>query len=596
MWLLFLVLCSYFALPTWGQHSSSSIVHTQYGKVQGKYASLKGFNKPVQVFLGVPFAKAPLGSLRFTPPQPPEPWDHVKIATTYPPMCTQDPVGGQLFSDLFTNRNEKVSLKMSEDCLYLNIYSPADLTKKMKLPVMVWIHGGGLLTGAASTYDGLALSTLENVVVVTIQYRLGIFGFYSTGDEYARGNWGYLDQVAALHWIQKNIASFGGDPGLVTIFGESAGGGCVSALIVSPLTKNLFHRAISQSGVVLMESLFTSNIKPIAEKITTLSGCKITTSASMVHCIRQKTEEEILNTTLKMKLFTVDFIGDPTKKISFIPAVLDGVFFPKNPKELLAEKQFNHIPYIVGINNNEFSWLLPTLMKYPPFENRMDQEKAMLLVWRSYPLLKIPQNLIPLITEEYLGVTNDTVKKKYLFMEMMGDFFIGISAVMVARFHMASGAPTYMYEFQHRSSFWGNMKPETVKADHGDDIFPVLGAPFLKGDGPMLGASEEEKQLSRTMMKYWANFAWNGDPNGEDLLKWPAYDQNKQHLEFDINLTIGKKLKDKRKSSVIEKNRVWGQLGLPPRREVPGVSSLKLWLYRPQWQPSELWASPCKPP
>ncbi|XP_027725307.1 carboxylesterase 1D-like [Vombatus ursinus] len=541
MWLLSLVFCSCLALPTRGQHASTPVVHTQYGKVQGKYTSLKGFNKPVQVFLGVPFAKAPLGPLRFTPPQPPEPWDYVKITTTYPPMCTQDPVGGQLFSDLFTNQNEKVSLKMSEDCLYLNIYSPADLTKKMKLPVMVWIHGGGLLTGAASTYDGLALSTLENVVVVTIQYRLGIFGFYSTGDEHAKGNWGYLDQVSALHWIQKNIASFGGDPGLVTIFGESAGGGCVSALIVSPLTKNLFHRAISQSGVVLMESLFTSNIKPITEKITTLTGCKITTSASMVHCIRQKTEEEILNTTLKMKLFTVDFFGDPTKKIAFIPAVLDGVFFPKNPKELLAKKQFNHIPYIVGINNNEFSWLLPTLMKYPPFEDRMDQEKAMLLVWRSYPLLKISQNLIPLITEEYLGITNDTVKKKYLFMEMMGDFFIGISAVMVAQFHMASGSPTYMYEFQHRSSFWGNMKPENVKADHGDDIFPVLGAPFLKE-----GASEEEKQLSRTMMKYWANFARNGDPNGEDLLKWPAYDQNKQHLEFDINITIGKELKDKK--------------------------------------------------
>ncbi|XP_072488379.1 liver carboxylesterase 1-like [Notamacropus eugenii] len=541
MWLLSLVLCFCLDLLFQGQHASTSVVHTQYGKVQGKPASLKGFNKPVQVFLGIPFAKPPLGSLRFTPPQPPEPWDYVKITTTYPPMCTQDPAGGQLFSDLFTNRNEKIFLRMSEDCLYLNIYSPADLTKKMKLPVMVWIHGGGLLTGAASSYDGLALSTLENVVVVTIQYRLGIFGFYSTGDEHARGNWGYLDQVAALHWIQKNIASFGGDPGLVTIFGESAGGNCVSALIVSPLTKNLFHRAISQSGVVLMESLFTSNIKPITEKITTLTGCKITTSASMVHCIRQKTEEEIMNTTLKMKLFTADFLGDPTKKIAFIPAVLDGVFFHKNPKDLLAEKQFNHIPYIVGINNNEFSWLLPTLMKYPPFEDRMDQEKAMLLVWRSYPLLKIPQNIVPLITEEYLGFTNDTVKKKYLFMEMMGDLFIGISAVIVARFHMASGAPTYLYEFQHRSSFWGNMKPATVKADHGDDIFPVLGAPFLKE-----GTSEEEKQLSRTMMKYWANFARNGNPNGERLLTWPQYDQNEEYLQINITSTIAKKLKDKK--------------------------------------------------
>uniref|UniRef100_A0A4X2LSR3 Carboxylic ester hydrolase n=1 Tax=Vombatus ursinus TaxID=29139 RepID=A0A4X2LSR3_VOMUR len=511
---LFLILPS---CVTLGQHASTPVVHTQYGKVQGKYTSLKGFNKPVQVFLGVPFAKAPLGPLRFTPPQPPEPWDYVKITTTYPPMCTQDPVGGQLFSDLFTNQNEKVSLKMSEDCLYLNIYSPADLTKKMKLPVMVWIHGGGLLTGAASTYDGLALSTLENVVVVTIQYRLGIFGFYSTGDEHAKGNWGYLDQVSALHWIQKNIASFGGDPGLVTIFGESAGGGCVSALIVSPLTKNLFHRAISQSGVVLMESLFTSNIKPITEKITTLTGCKITTSASMVHCIRQKTEEEILNTTLKM-LYRIDLSG----KDFWVSVFLDGVFFPKNPKELLAKKQFNHIPYIVGINNNEFSWLLPTV-------------RVLWFLLESHPSSSF--FIINFIFTIYFSGGYIRIITSVIDV----NFFIGISAVMVAQFHMASGSPTYMYEFQHRSSFWGNMKPENVKADHGDDIFPVLGAPFLKE-----GASEEEKQLSRTMMKYWANFARNGDPNGEDLLKWPAYDQNKQHLEFDINITIGKELKDKK--------------------------------------------------
>ncbi|NXQ78651.1 SASB hydrolase, partial [Quiscalus mexicanus] len=147
-----------------------------------------------------------------------------------------------------TNRKEKVALQVSEDCLYLNVYTPVSTGENKKLPVLVWIHGGGLVFGAASSYDGSVLAAFDNVVVVAIQYRLGIAGYFSTGDEHARGNWGYLDQVAALRWIQENIMHFGGDPGSVTIFGESAGGISVSALVLSPLAKGLFHKAISESG------------------------------------------------------------------------------------------------------------------------------------------------------------------------------------------------------------------------------------------------------------------------------------------------------------------------------------------------------------
>ncbi|XP_072488351.1 liver carboxylesterase 1-like isoform X1 [Notamacropus eugenii] len=542
MWLLSLVFCSLAAisLQDKGQQSSTPVVDTQYGKVQGKLESLQGFDKTVNVFLGVPFAKAPLGPLRFTPPQPAKPWDYVKSTTTYPPMCAQDPVSGQLLSDLITNREEKISLKMSEDCLYLNIYTPADLSKKTKLPVMVWIHGGGLLVGAASTYDGLALSALENVVVVAIQYRLGIFGFFSTGDEHAPGNWGYLDQVAALQWVQKNIANFGGDPGSVTIFGESAGGVSVSSLVLSPLTKNLFHRAISQSGVAIMDCLYNSSLAAAIEKVATFSGCKTVTSASLVHCMRQKSEEQLLDTGLKMGLFGLDFLGDPLEKISFLHGVTDGVFFPKSPEELLAEKKFNHIPYIIGINNHEFGWILPTLMEFPFSEGIPDQETAAALLWSSYPLVKIPKNLTPILTKEYLGMTNDPIKRKDLFINLLGDLMFGIPSVRVARFHAASGAPTYMYEFQHRPSFSTNLKPETVKADHGDEIPSVFGAPFLRGGSP-----EEEKKLSRAVMKYWANFAKNGNPNGEGLPKWPAYNQDEGYLEIDITSKAAKKLKEK---------------------------------------------------
>ncbi|CAO2610532.1 Carboxylesterase 1E, partial [Lemmus lemmus] len=227
-----------------GHPSSPPVVNTRQGKVLGKYVSLEGFVQPVAVFLGIPFAKPPLGSLRFAPPQPAEPWSFVKNATSYPPMCSQDAVSGQLINDLVTNRKEKIDLKFSEDCLYLNIYTPANLKKKNKdrLPVMVWIHGGALILGGASTYDGLALSAYENVVVVTIQYRVGIWGFFSTGDEHSRGNWGHWDQVAALRWVQNNIASFGGDPGSVTIFGVSSGSESVSVLVSVPANPCLVLR------------------------------------------------------------------------------------------------------------------------------------------------------------------------------------------------------------------------------------------------------------------------------------------------------------------------------------------------------------------
>ncbi|EDL87213.1 rCG64209, partial [Rattus norvegicus] len=144
---------------------------------------------------------------------------------------------------------------MSEDCLYLNIYAPDHAHEGSNLPVMVWIHGGGLVAGMASMYDGSTLAATEDVVVVTIQYHLGVLGFFSTGDQHARGNWGYLDQVATLRWVQQNIAHFGGNPNRVTIFGESSGGTSVSSHVVSPMSQGLFHGTIMESGVTLLPCL-----------------------------------------------------------------------------------------------------------------------------------------------------------------------------------------------------------------------------------------------------------------------------------------------------------------------------------------------------
>ncbi|XP_032925822.1 fatty acyl-CoA hydrolase precursor, medium chain-like isoform X1 [Catharus ustulatus] len=520
---------------------------TKYGRVRGYQFNVDTAERTVNIFLGLPFAKPPVGSLRFSEPQPPEPWEGVRDATSYPPMCLQNKEQGQMFSDMITNRKEKVRLQVSEDCLYLNVYTPVPTGKQEKLPVLVWIHGGGLVFGAASSYDGSALAAFDNVVVVTIQYRLGITGYFSTGDEHARGNWGYLDQVAALQWIQENIIHFGGDPESVTIFGESAGGISVGALVVSPLAKGLFHKAISESGTVSL-GLFTDQPKEEAQKIAAVAGCQKSSSAAMVECLRGKTEEELIQVTLKMDMTTLqlcsnDSSGKCEQDFFFISSCVDGVFFPKSPRELLSEKSITTVPYIIGVNNCEFGWGLPMIMKYPPFVDGLDKDVAhQILQANLKKILKGPASEIAdRVYKEYIGDAESPAQIRDGVLDAMGDLYFVISSVDVARHHRDAGNPVYFYEFQHRASSLDGLVPAFVKADHGAEIPFVFGKPFLAG-----GATKEEDKLSRTIMRYWTNFAKNGNPNGEGLVHWPQYDLEEKYLEIDLEQKVAEKLKEHR--------------------------------------------------
>ncbi|KAM6065418.1 fatty acyl-CoA hydrolase precursor, medium chain isoform 2-T2 [Theristicus caerulescens] len=529
-WLLPLILAvGVTVLVATGQKAEQPEVVTKYGKVRGYQFKVDAAERSVNVFLGLPFAKPPVGSLRFSEPQPPEPWKGVRDATSYPPMCLQDKVQGQIFSDSITNRKEKVLLQVSEDCLYLNVYTPVSTEKQEKLPVFVWIHGGGLVLGAASSYDGSALAAFDNVVVVTIQYRLGIVGYFSTGDKHARGNWGYLDQVAALQWIQENIIYFGGDPGSVTIAGESAGGISVSALVLSPLAKGLFHKAISESGTAV-RILFTDQPEKEAQVIAAASGCEKSSSAATVECLREKTEEEIVQITLKMTSL-------------FISASADGVFFPKSPRQLLSEKMINSVPYIIGVNNCEFGWVLPTVMKFPSYADGLDEDVARQVLQSSLTVLLkgLTSESVDQVYKEYIGNAENRVQVRDGLLDAIGDPLFVLSAIEVARYHRDAGNPVYFYEFQHRPSSATGVVPEFVKADHTDEIAFVFGKPFLAGY-----ATEEENKLSRTVMRYWTNFARNGNPNGEGLVHWPQYDLDERYLEIDLIQKAAKKLKERK--------------------------------------------------
>ncbi|XP_027953218.1 carboxylesterase 3-like isoform X4 [Eumetopias jubatus] len=505
-------------------------VDTPLGRVRGRQVAVKGTDRLVNVFLGLPFAQAPLGPGRFSAARPAQSWEGVRDASNAPAMCLQDLE--RMDNSRFVLNGKHRLFPVSEDCLILNIYSPAEATAGARRPVMVWIHGGALVAGAATSQDGSALAAYGDVVVVTVQYRLGFLGFLSTGDEHAPGNWGFLDVVAALNWVQGNISPFGGDLNSVTILGASAGACIVSALVLSPLAAGLFHRAIAQSGIVTMPTLMDSNPRVLAQSFADSLGCSSASSAEMLQCLRQTAnKEQILNVKLNT---TASY-------------TVDGTFFPKSPMELLRDRHFHSVPFLVGVNNHEFGWLIPRGCGFLDKMQQMSTEDILAMVKPYLASMDVPPEVMPSIIDEYLGSSSDTEAKRNAFQDILADITIILPSLNFSRNLRDSGVPIFFYEFQHRPSSFTKIKPEWVKADHGAEIAFMFGGPFLTDENSLLAfpeATDEEKQLSLTMMAQWTQFARTGDPNGEGLPPWPPFNQLEQYLEISLTPRIGQKLRE----------------------------------------------------
>ncbi|XP_006882641.1 PREDICTED: carboxylesterase 5A [Elephantulus edwardii] len=500
--------------------------NTSLGWVQGKQVTVLGSPMLVDVFLGIPFASPPLGPLRFAPPTPALPWKNLRNATSYPNLCLQSPEWLKTDESLLKVHYPK--LTVSEDCLYLNIYAPADAFLGSSLPVMVWFPGGAFETGSASIFDGSALAAYEDVLVVTTQYRLGLLGFFNTGDQSAPGNWALMDQVAALTWVQENIEFFGGNPDSVTIFGESAGAISVSNLVLAPIARGLFHKAIMESGVAIIPYMKASDSERNQDLqfIAGICDCNESDSEALLQCLRAKSSKELLSLSQKTKSFT---------------QVVDGFFFPDNPTDILIQKQFYPIPSIIGVNNHECGYLLP--MKEIPEIFGISNKS--IIFHLLHTILRIPRQYMPFLVDEYFRGKNSMAEIRNSFLDLLSDVFFVIPSLITAQYHRDAGAPVYFYEFQHRPACFNNTKPSFVKADHTDEIRFVFGGAFLKGDVIMFeGATEEEKLLSRTMMKYWANFARTGNPNWEDLPLWPPYNETEEYLQLSLNIRVGEKLRE----------------------------------------------------
>ena len=474
--------------------ADSGVVRLDSGPVRGF------LDQGVRAFLGIPYAAPPVGALRWKAPQPPLAWTQVRDCAAFGPACPQP--------------RQAEGGNFSEDCLYLNVWTPA-AKPQARLPVMVWIHGGGFVVGSAAwpEYQGRNLAR-KGVVLVTLNYRLGPLGYLvhpalsQESPDQTSGNYGLLDQIAALRWVQRNIAAFGGDPGNVTLFGQSAGSRSVSLLLLSPLSDGLFQRAIAQSGGPMLGSehlnpVFNGDMAAVSamgEVLAQRLGCD--QAPDVLAAMRAKSAQEVLQAAnTSTSIFT--------KSLFFAP-VFDGRVLPDNPVTAFREGRQHRVPLITGSTLNEGTFYLggPEVLTLDLYKEFL---RARFGAHAAEALAVFPASGdadVARAIDQFLAAAANAEPSRFMVRSME-----------------RTGTKAWLYQFTRRPD---TDLARTMGVHHGVDLAYVFGNMQARG------YDARDKALSETVMGYWVNFARTGDPNGPGLPAWPAY-----QAATDLNLEIG---------------------------------------------------------
>jgi para-nitrobenzyl esterase len=465
--------------------ASAPVVRTGSGPVQGMVR-----DGAVQ-YLGLPFAKPPVGPLRWRPPETPEPWTAVRQATSFGPSCPQ----GHDIGD-FAKPSE------TEDCLYLNVYAPATKSSKPRA-VMVWLPGGALFAGAADDYDGSKLARRGDVVLVTLNYRIGVLGFFAhpaiEAEGHAGGNYGIMDQVKALEWVRDNIAAFGGDPNNVTIFGQSAGGTSVMALMLSPSARGLFHRAINQSGARLTIPTLQA-AQAIGTRFGTDAGCADQSAA----CLRGLSARQVV----------------AVQPGHFASLMQDGKVIPDQPHLAFRMGAFNQTPTLMGVAADEQGFFLAVAQeKFGGAALTREQY----LAWANTTFGRYAPEVLKLYPAG--GKASPSLDQ---MAAAQGPRACAVRAMLG---WAAPWAPAYAYQFEDRTvPSYLKPQPYPLGAYHTAEILYQFPG-FHGGLGTPQRLNAAQERLSDRIIDAWANFAKRGDPNVPGAGAWPKYDPKADNFE-----------------------------------------------------------------